>query len=188
MNCRSLAALIGLAFCWGALAGLPDTASEAKQHAEKGVQCAQAGDMVCAEAELRRAVELAPDDASYLTSLGGVLGMQQKLDQANVYFERAVKSEPNDATARRNLAANQWRLGQFKHAQANLERLLRAQPQDKTAMLLLGMVSENQHDYARAAKLLAAVPDLVEQRPESVAALASSYYHTERRAEAHNTL
>jgi cellulose synthase operon protein C len=188
MNCRVLAALIGLIPLTGALAALRDTASEATQHAEKGVQCAQTGDMVCAEAELRRAVELAPDDASYLTSLGGVLGMQQKLDEANVYFERAAKSDPNDATARRNLAANEWRLGRFKQAQANLERLLRVQPQDKTAMLLLGMVSENEHDYARAAKLLTAVPDLVEQRPESIAALASAYYHTGRQEEAHRIL
>jgi tetratricopeptide (TPR) repeat protein len=188
MNCRVLAALIGLVPFTGAFAALRETASEAKQHAEKGVQCAQAGDMVCAEAELRRAVELAPDDASYLTSLGGVLGMQQKLDQANVYFERAVKSDPNDAAARRNLAANEWRLGRFKQAQANLEHLLHVAPQDKTAMLLLGMVLENEHDYARAAKLLAAVPDLVEQRPESIAALASSYYHTARREEAHKLL
>jgi Flp pilus assembly protein TadD len=188
MNCRPLAALIGLASCVDALAGLPDTASEAKQHAEKGVQCAQADDMVCAERELRRAVELAPDDSSYLTSLGGILGMQQKLNEANVFFEKAVKSDPNDATLRRNLAANQWRLGRFKQAEANLERLLQAQPQDKTAMLLLGMVSENEHEYARAAKLLAAVPDLVGQHPESVAALASSYYHTGRREEAHKVL
>jgi tetratricopeptide (TPR) repeat protein len=188
MNCRVLAALIGLVPLVGALAALHETGPEARQHAEKGVQCAQAGDMVCAEAELHRAVELAPEDASYLTSLGGVLGMQQKLDEANIYFERAVKSDPNDATARRNLAANDWRLGRFKEAQANLERLLRVQPQDKTAMLLLGMVSENQHEYARAAKLLAAVPDLVEQRPESIAALASSYYHTGRGEEGHKLL
>ena len=55
-------------------------------------------------------------------------------------------------------------------------------------MLLLGMVSENERDYAHAAKLLAAVPELVEQRPESVAALASSYYHIGRREEAHQLL
>jgi tetratricopeptide (TPR) repeat protein len=188
MNCRVLAALIGLVPLTGAFPAVPDTGPEARQHAEKGVQCAQAGDMVCAEAELRRAVELAPDDASYLTSLGGVLGMQQKLEEANVYFERAVKSDPNDATARRNLAANEWRLGRFKQAQANLEHLLRVAPQDKTATLLLGMVAENEHAYARAAKLLAAVPDLVEQRPESIAALASSHYHTGRREEAHKLL
>jgi Flp pilus assembly protein TadD len=188
MNCRVLAALIGLTVPDSAFAGLLDTAAVAREHAEKGVQCAQAGDMVCAETELRRAVELAPNDASYLTSLGGILAMQQKLDEANVYFERGVKSDPADATARRNLAANQWRLGHLKDAQANLERLLRMQPEDKVAMLLLGMVAENQHDYTRAAKLLASVPELVEQRPESVGALASSYYHTRRREQAHKIL
>src|SRR6185437_6245108 len=131
---------------------------------------------------------LAPNDASYLTSLGGILGMEQKLAEANVYFEKAVGIDPGNAAARRNLAANQWRLGQLKQAQANLEHLLGTQPGDKAATLLLGMVSENEHNYARAAKLLAAVPELVEQRPESVAALASAYYHMGRRQEAHRSL
>jgi Flp pilus assembly protein TadD len=130
MNCRVRAALIGSILTLRALAASADTSADAREHAEKGVQCAGAGDLVCAELELRRAVALAPNDASYLTSLGGVLGMQQKLDQANLYFERAVQSDPENAAARRNLAANQWRLGQLKQAQANLERLLRVQPQD----------------------------------------------------------
>jgi Flp pilus assembly protein TadD len=188
MNCRVLAALVGLTASGSVFTGLSEASVTAREHAEKGVQCAQTGDIACAETELRRAVELAPSDASYLTSLGGILGMQQEFDEANVYFERAVKSDPNDPAARRNLAANQWRLGHFKEAQANLERLLRMQPQDKVAMLLLGMVAENQHDYSRAAKLLASVPELVEQRPESVAALASSYYHTGQREQAHKLL
>ncbi len=176
-------------FCFaGTLAAVPDAVVEASQHAERGAQCAQTGDMACAEAELRRAVELAPNNASYLTSLGGILGMQQKLAEANVYFERAVKSDSNDPTSRRNLAANEWRLGKLKQAQANLERLLQMQPQDKAARLLLGMVSENEHEYTRAAKLLASVPELVDQRPESIAALASSYYHTGRRDDAHKVL
>ena len=114
MNCRVLAALIGFTAWGGAFSGPPDTAAAARQDAEKGVQCAEAGDLVCAETELRHAVELAPNDASYLTSLGGILGMRQRLDEANVYFERAVKSDPSNAAARRNLAANQWRLGRFE--------------------------------------------------------------------------
>lgn len=179
-----LAVLIGLA---GTIAGQVNEAA-GREHAEKGVQFARAGDLLHAETELRAAVQLAPDDPSYLTSLGGILGMEQKLTEANVYFEKAVGIDPTDAPARRNLAANEWRLGHFKQAQANLEYLLRQQPGDKVATLLLGMVSENEHDYARAAKLLASVPELVEQRPESVAALASAYYHTERRPEAHKLL
>lgn len=162
--------------------------ARAKQHAEKGVKYAQAGDLVRAEAELRRAVELAPSDAAYLTSLGGILAVEQKLEEANAFFEKAIKANPEDPVSRRNLAANQWQLGQLKPAQANLERLLRSQPADKVATLLLGMVSENLGDYPRAAKLLASVPEMVDQRPESVAALANSYYHTAQNEKAHELL
>lgn len=186
---RGVFAAVAGYFCFaGMLTAVPDAAVEASQHAERGAECARAGDMACAEAELRRAVELAPNNASYLTSLGGILGMQQKLAEADLYFERAVNSHPNDPTSLRNLAANEWRLGKLKQAQTNLERLLQMQPQDKTAMLLLGMVLENEHQYSRAAKMLAAVPELVDQRAESIAALASSYYHTGRRDDARKLL
>lgn len=188
MNGRVIAALIGAISCAGGSLGVADTVAAAREHAEKGVESARSGNLAQAESELRRAVELAPDDASYLTSLGGILGMEQKLTEANVYFERAVQQAPTDPVMLRNLAANEWRLGQLGKAQAHLERLLVIQPQDQVAMLLLGMVSENKRDYPRAAKLLAAVPQLVEQQPESVAALASAYYHTERRQEARTVL
>jgi len=188
MNGRVLAALISAISCAGGSLGVADTLAAAREHAEKGVESARSGNLAQAESELRRAVELAPDDASYLTSLGGILGMEQKLTEANAYFERAVQRAPTDPVMLRNLAANEWRLGQLNKAQAHLERLLVMQPQDQVAMLLLGMVSENKHDYPRAAKLLAAVPGLVEQQPESVAALASAYYHTERRQEARKVL
>ena len=178
-----------VAVCMGAsLLGAPTQDPAAKQHADKAVDYIQAGDLRNAEAELRSAITLAPADSSYLTSLGGVLGMQGKLPEANTYFERAVKANPADATARRNLAANQWRLGQLKPAQANLERLLRSEPQDKAATLLLGMVLENLREYARAVKLLGSIPDVVSQRPETVAALASACYHTARRNQAHELL
>ena len=164
------------------------TRPQRNSHADKAVEHIQASDLPRAEAELRAAVSLAPGDSAYLTSLGGVLGMQGKLQEANTYFERAVKINPADDVARRNLAADQWRLGQLQPAQADLERLLRAQPQDAASTLLLGMVAENLHDYARAASLLASVPYAVAERPEFVAALASAYYHTSQREKAHHLL
>ncbi len=160
----------------------------AKQHADKAADYIQSRDLSHAEAELQAAIRLAPTDSSYLTSLGGVLGMQGKLREANAYFERAVKANPEDAAARRNLAANEWQLGELKPAQANLERLLRADPRDHASVLLLGMVSENLRDYARAAKLLGSIPDIVAERPETVAALASACYHTAQRDKAHRLL
>ena len=186
---RALGVAERAVLCFGAiLLASPQDPVAAKQHADKAVEHIQASDLPRAEAELRAAVSLAPADSAYLTSLGGVLGMQGKLQEANTYFERAVKINPADDVARRNLAANQWRLGQLKEAQANLERLLRAQPQDAASTLLLGMVAENLHDYARAASLLASVPHAVAERPELVAALASAYYETSQREKAHHLL
>ena len=187
MKRRVLAAVVATVYCAPAVDAW-NVVSEANEHARRGVVCAQVGNLNCAEAELLRALALAPNDVSYLTSMGGILATGQKLDAANVYLEKAVRLDPRNVSARRNLAANQWQLGQLKSAQANLEHLLRQQPNDKVSMLLLGMVSENLHDYLSAAKFLSAVPELVQQRPESQAALANAWYHTRRRQQAHLAL
>jgi tetratricopeptide (TPR) repeat protein len=50
------------------------------------------------------------------------------------------------------------------------------------------MVSENSGDYAIAAKMLSSVPQEIEKQPESIAALASSYYHLKEREKARATI
>jgi tetratricopeptide (TPR) repeat protein len=166
---------------------LPGQAT-AEQHAERAVQFVHEGNLKSAESELRKAVELSPNDPALLTSLGGVLGMEGDLRQANVYLGKAVKLNPEDAASRRNLAANQWQLGRLKEAHENLDRLLRVNPQDKGATFLLGMVSEKEKDYAHCVKLLESVPDVMERQPDGWAALASAYYHTNRREDGHKAL
>jgi Flp pilus assembly protein TadD len=159
--------------------GLPrDKVQEARHHVEVGLQLAQAGDLAKAETELRKALELSPNDPLFLAHLGGVLSMQQRLQDANVYFEKALKLDPDNLVIRRNLAANQWQLGDLQLAKQNLERILKAKPRDPSTILLLGMVAENLKDYRSAAELLSSVQDLVRQRSESIAALARSYYDT----------
>ena len=166
---------------------LPGQAT-AEQHAERAVQLVQQGNLKSAESELRKAVELSPNDPALLTSLGGVLGMEGDLRQANVYLGKAVRLNPEDAASRRNLAANQWQIGRLKEAHENLDRLLRANPQDKAATFLLGMVSEKEKNYVRCVKLLESVPDVMERQPDGWAALASAYYHTGRRQDGHRAL
>ncbi len=168
--------------------GSPQDSSKAQENAARGLQLAQQRDLQGAETELRRAVELAPQDAFCLASLGSILGMQQKLEESNVYLQKALKIDPNNSATRRNLASNQFQLGQLKAAKDNLESVLKAKPGDTTAVLLLGMVAEDLKDYSRAAKLLSSVPDQVRQRPESLAALARSYYRTSQKEKARETL
>ena len=149
----------------------------AEEHAAKALQLAQAGDLQTAEEELRRAVSLGPENADFLQELGTVLAMEKKLEESTSLLERALRIDPGSLTARRYLAANLWQLHRFAEARQNLQALLKAKPGDPQALLLLGMVSENTGDYATAVKTLAAVPTLVRAQPESVAALARSYYH-----------
>ncbi len=162
--------------------------SQARVHANRGFEFAQKGDLKEAEAELRRATELAPDDPQYLAGLGSILGMQQKLTESEVYFKKVLKLDPRNLAVRRDLAATQWQLGELEDAKANLETVLKTKPGNAPAMLLLGMVLENLKEYTAAAKLLASVPDLVRQRPESLAALARCYYKTGQNTEARATL
>ena len=160
----------------------------AREHAEKALRFAQQGDLKSAESELRKAVELSPGDPALLTSLGGILGMEGDLQQANVYPAKAVKLNPQDAVSRRNLAANEWQLGRLKEARENLDRLISSNPQDRTAIFLLGMVSEKEKDYARSAALLESVPEVLDRQPDGFVALASAYYHTNRREDARRIL
>jgi tetratricopeptide (TPR) repeat protein len=151
--------------------------SKAEAYADKGMQLAQSGDLAAAEIQLKHAVELAPNDPGFLASLGTVLAMEKKLEESTQIFEQGLKLAPDDLTARRYLAANLWQLHRYPEAKHNLEIILKQKPGDPPTLLLLGMVSENTHDYAAAAKALSAVPDLVRQQPESIAALARSCYH-----------
>ena len=169
----SIAGLATLLVCASVSASTPQSAA----HADKGLQLAQAGDLQGAESELRKAVSLAPNNPESLTDLATVLAMEKKLDASTTFFERALKLDPTNLTARRYLAANLWQLQRFAEARKDLEIILKQKSDDNQSRLLLGMVAENMRDYATAARMLASVPAEVRKQPESIAALADSYYH-----------
>jgi tetratricopeptide (TPR) repeat protein len=169
---------------WSAVAQAPT----ARQHADAGVELAQKGDLAQAEAELRRAVALEPRNSAYLSALGAVLGGQHKLEESSALLEKALGIDPHDSAARRNLASNQFQMGKLPEARRNLEIVLRERPGDKTAVLLAGMVAEEQKDYATAIRRLESVPELVRERAESIAALARACYQTGDGAKARNVL
>lgn len=162
--------------------------SEAEQHAEAASRSIQQNDLKSAEAELRRAVGLSPNNPHYLSELGGVLGMERKLEESTTCFEKALKLDPGNLAVRRNLASNQWQAGRFEAARRNLQRILVVNPRDPRTMLMLGMVETSLKNYTRAVELLEPIPTLVVRQPESAAALARSYYHTGRKEKARRLL
>ena len=166
----------------------PQNSSVPDEHAERGRQAIANGEPKAAEAELRQAVQITPQDAQYLALLGIALGMQQKLQESDAYLEKSLSLDPSDSATRRNLAWNQFQLGQLAPAEANLERVLKQRPDDRTATLVLGMVDEELRNYSAAARLLESVPDQVRERPESLAALARAYEYTGHHDKARQTI
>ncbi|NWG14741.1 MAG: tetratricopeptide repeat protein [Acidobacteria bacterium] len=138
----------------------------------------QTGQLTAAEGELQKAILQAPGDVRALTLLGGVLGMQGRLDESSRFFEKVLKIDPGNQDARRNLAANQLQLGQISAARKNLEAILKSNPADRQAILMLGFACERAQEFRKAITYLEQVPDLVREHPDHVAALARSYYRT----------
>ena len=169
----------------GFLGGQVPTAEEQVTRASDLVQ---AGDLKGAEEELRLAVELSPRESRYWAHLGIVLGMQQRLEESATCFDKALKLDPTNLEVRRNLAVKEWQLGRLATAAENLEVILKAHPTDAHAILLRGMVAEGLKNYPEAAKLLASVLPLVEQRPESTVALGNAYYRIGEKVKARETL
>jgi tetratricopeptide (TPR) repeat protein len=162
--------------------------SELGSHKQRGLTYAKAGNLEAAERELRQAAESAPNDAEILGTLGSVLAMSGKLEESTGWLEKALARDPENDITRRNLATNQWRLGRLPDARRNLEKVLKANPGDQQATLILGLVAQKQHDYARAVRLLTRIPALVQTQPAAITALAGAYYHIEQRDNARATL
>jgi tetratricopeptide (TPR) repeat protein len=137
-----------------------------------------------AETEFRRAVEQSPSNVEYVDTLARILAREQKFQEAIGWFQKAVKLDPTDLKLRRDLATAQWQAGKLEAARDNLESILKATPKDEQVTLLLGMVYAELKDYIRAAKLLDSVEPLVRQHPESIVALAQSYYGIGRKDKA----
>jgi Flp pilus assembly protein TadD len=116
----------------------PQTA--VRRHVENGYALAEKGDLKAAEAELREAVRLAPDDPLALATLGTVLSRTSRLEEANTYLERALKLDPAEPNTRYNVAFNLFRMGKTEAARANLERILGQKPDHKQAAALLAAV------------------------------------------------
>lgn len=97
-----------LPFC--SAASLAAQVPTEEDHAARATQLVQAGDLKGAEAEMRQAAELSPQEPLYQARLGLILGMQHRPEEATACFENALKLDPSNLAIRRNLASSQWQL------------------------------------------------------------------------------
>ena len=81
-----------------------------------------------AEAALRRATSLAPDEAVAWGTLGWVLWQEQKAPEARADLERAVALDPELPELHNNLATVEWGMGDQAAGERQFREALRIQP------------------------------------------------------------
>ena len=82
-----------------------------------------------AEAEFRRALELAPQDPRATADLGNQMAKLGRLDEAVALAQQAIALEPLRAELRQNLSAYLTPLGRYDEAEAAVRKAIELQPQ-----------------------------------------------------------
>ena len=97
----------------------------------RGVCGERLKDWQAAEADLKKALELSPDESSVLNYLGYTwVDQKQNLKAAMDYIRKAVKLKPDDGYYVDSLGWAYYRLGDMKAAVEHLERAVELRPDD----------------------------------------------------------
>lgn len=103
-----------------------------------------------AETSLRRAIELAPGDATAWGTLGWVLWQQNKGPEARSALEKAVTLDPDLPEMHNNLALVSWGTGEQAPAEKEFREALRIQPGIAEWRLNLGRVLASRGEIPEA--------------------------------------
>jgi serine/threonine-protein kinase len=82
-----------------------------------------------AEAESRRAFELAPQNPTVINSLANLMSSLGRLDEAVAFQQRAIALDPLRATSSYNLAGYLTALGRYEEAETAMRKAIELQPQ-----------------------------------------------------------
>lgn len=119
----------------------PPGAGDWRYFLARGASLLEIGDWPRAESDLKRAVELAPEEATALNYLGYSWAERgENLDEAFRLIDRAVELEPQSGAIVDSLGWAQFQLGRYKEAVVNLERAAAMEPSDPTITDHLGDV------------------------------------------------
>jgi tetratricopeptide (TPR) repeat protein len=135
-----------------ALANLPD---DARLLYARALLAVDHGDVAGGERDLRRVLELKPDDAEALNALGYTLADHSKGNDARQHealelIQHALKLKPDEAAIIDSMGWVRYRLGELDASLENLRRAYAKQP-DPDIAAHLGEVlwARGQHDEAR---------------------------------------
>ena len=123
------------------LADFPDesASSDWRLHLSRAVSLMEIGDWPRAEADLKRAVELAPEEATVLNYLGYSWAERgENLAEAFDLIEKAVSLDPDSGPIIDSLGWAHYQLGQYGQAVGHLEQAASLEPGDPTITDHLG--------------------------------------------------
>jgi TolB-like protein/Flp pilus assembly protein TadD len=93
-----------------------------------------------AEAEYRRALELAPQNAAETSNLATLMSELGRLDEADALAQRAITLEPLRARTHFDLSRNLTALGRYDEAEAAVSKAIELQPQAAASYSWLAII------------------------------------------------
>jgi serine/threonine-protein kinase len=113
----------------------------AEAHGAQGLVLSRVDfNFAAAEVEYRRALELAPQNASATSNLASLLSQLGRLDEAVALGQRAIALEPLRSQSHANLASYLTALGRYDEAEAALHKTIELQPQSALSYASLAQI------------------------------------------------
>lgn len=109
------------------------------------------GDELTAIIYLRLGLDLSPDHALALVTLGDVYERLKQYDRANEVFARVPKDAPVRASADIAIGQNLELLGRGAESESHLQKLMKDRPDDVEVVMALGNVQRSRKQFAEAA-------------------------------------
>ncbi|MGO4574037.1 tetratricopeptide repeat protein [Microvirga sp. 2TAF3] len=110
------------------------------------------GDELTAIIYLRLGLDLDPNHALALVTLGDVYERLKQYDRANEVFVRVPKDAPVRTSADIAIGQNYELLGRSAEAESHLQTLMKAHPDDVEVVMALGNVQRSRKQFAAAAE------------------------------------
>lgn len=126
----------------------PPPKINAETHIASGVMLEKQGDLIGAQKQYEKALELKPNSLDAINRLGKVCCQLKQYDAAAEAFRRALDMDPDSAAVRNNLGYNLMAQGNFNEAEQQFRAALRIDPDFERARVNLGVVLVKQQRLA----------------------------------------
>ena len=148
---------------------------DAEFYAQRAFVLAQSGRLAEAEADYRRATELAPKNIHYRFNLALSLARQQRYEESEVVFRDVVRRRPRHGIAYIQLGHIALQTGDLTAAEQHYRSAITIDPESAVAWSALGDVLWRRREYRQAADVLekAIDRDATQQRAREL--LVDSY-------------